>query len=1200
MSTGLAEQEKTESELNPGQEHQDSLTDMSAFENSFKNDTADSSQEDRNIKKAKNKEEAAGKNNTQPPAPGKKGKSETLASSKTPSGGSKAAQALKFAKKTGPLAPILIIFIISGSFLGAISTVGLAFTQMSESLKSSLDDALSPSEKRFTHVMRAKTKNKILGTGCKTGSPIRCKYKTMSEKQMDKMRKAGFTFEPDPPKKNAAGRYRISALVYTDENGKKVRVEPKNMQRHYEANKHFRSLINTANNPKFKALRSAWATKAFGKFKVTFTDKLGGKSQSEMRNTHRQVVRDGGTGGPDINRNRGDREGDSEETKNERQNSEDKAREQLAKQRSGSISGRAVMANSLRGVNLFTGAQEAMCTIARTAELASHASRLLQYGQLMRYASLFFTAADKIKLGDQTHEEMEYLGGILLHSDMREKVINEDSYVDEAGGSIFDVDFSSSNSGPEVDLDNLAPVSNPDYRKNALDSAGMKTAMYGSPTQHQTNASGTGADFDSGRFQLSNRESQFVVGSGFGHVVDSTIKTIRSIPGLGRSGCAFWENEFVAGAGLLASVALAVVSGGGSLVGSGVKAAAQIAVVTLIMALINAKIADMLSADNLSDETKGIDAGNAWFSGAGALFGVAASSRGITPASTQEEIRSMESMRTASRIMEAKVARYEARDTPFDILNQYSFLGSIAWNISPANVSASSGLKTFALAPLQILSSVSTSFMSDTVSANIDQSQQSKERFSQCSDPNFTGGNLFKNGDDNLEKDATGINLQTADIMCNIRYTDLEMNLNADPERVADWMVDAAQVDPESGAPITDAATMEELHNNRTSAQEVSTAAVGENPGSMNVVEPPEEVYPSRPRSGDQSNITRPIDMTVAEVMRPDDDTLAYLGIPLDTPSEKLAQFNPGMSNIDLANSNPAISTVNVGKQRYLPPPISESAYNYSARDDYNPEKDVRTYAHWYRYCRYGPEDGREVPIGMADDAAREGLFDMVGMGIIKQEYINDGRECLRSNNCKAGQDPNGNNWYYLNDDSWGGEKVMRNRCRPPQYDIYSIYYLDLATEEGFEEDDATGGESNGVTGEWVYPTDREATTETSPFGPRGGTEHRGMDIAGPEGTPLYAARDGKVTAAGAADGFGQWIIIQHEIDGEQVDTVYGHMWPDGVLVKEGDEVKGGDHIGDMGNNGQSSGPHLHFEIWEGGRLNGGTAVDPAPMLEGT
>ncbi len=150
-------------------------------------------------------------------------------------------------------------------------------------------------------------------------------------------------------------------------------------------------------------------------------------------------------------------------------------------------------------------------------------------------------------------------------------------------------------------------------------------------------------------------------------------------------------------------------------------------------------------------------------------------------------------------------------------------------------------------------------------------------------------------------------------------------------------------------------------------------------------------------------------------------------------------------------------------------------------------------------------------------------------------------------------------------------------------------------------------GFGSGATGEvnadgWAYPTTKEAII-TSPFGPRGGLPHNGADLAQPGGAsdkPIFAARDGDVIAAGPADGFGQWIVLRHEVDGKRVDTVYGHMYPDGVFVKQGDKVKAGQEIAKIGNNGQSTGPHLHFEIWDGGHssLGGnGKPIDPDEML---
>ncbi|SEP51760.1 Peptidase family M23 [Amycolatopsis saalfeldensis] len=112
--------------------------------------------------------------------------------------------------------------------------------------------------------------------------------------------------------------------------------------------------------------------------------------------------------------------------------------------------------------------------------------------------------------------------------------------------------------------------------------------------------------------------------------------------------------------------------------------------------------------------------------------------------------------------------------------------------------------------------------------------------------------------------------------------------------------------------------------------------------------------------------------------------------------------------------------------------------------------------------------------------------------------------------------------------------------------------------------------------------------TFTSGFGARWGTSHLGIDIANSIGTPIYAASDGTVIQAGPASGFGLWVRLQLD-DG--TIQVYGHM--DSFSVHEGQKVKCGEQIAKIGDRGESTGPHLHFEVWQ----NGTTKIDPRPWL---
>jgi murein DD-endopeptidase MepM/ murein hydrolase activator NlpD len=107
---------------------------------------------------------------------------------------------------------------------------------------------------------------------------------------------------------------------------------------------------------------------------------------------------------------------------------------------------------------------------------------------------------------------------------------------------------------------------------------------------------------------------------------------------------------------------------------------------------------------------------------------------------------------------------------------------------------------------------------------------------------------------------------------------------------------------------------------------------------------------------------------------------------------------------------------------------------------------------------------------------------------------------------------------------------------------------------------------------------------------------HTGIDLSMPFGTPLFAAADGVVVLArpmtdptGALVGYGNYVIIQHDAG---LKTLYGHLLAIGV--KEGDQVKRGQLIGLVGSTGNSTGPHLHFEV----RIDN-SPVDPLQMLPG-
>jgi murein DD-endopeptidase MepM/ murein hydrolase activator NlpD len=114
----------------------------------------------------------------------------------------------------------------------------------------------------------------------------------------------------------------------------------------------------------------------------------------------------------------------------------------------------------------------------------------------------------------------------------------------------------------------------------------------------------------------------------------------------------------------------------------------------------------------------------------------------------------------------------------------------------------------------------------------------------------------------------------------------------------------------------------------------------------------------------------------------------------------------------------------------------------------------------------------------------------------------------------------------------------------------------------------------------------------TDPFQGRR-KNHKGLDIAGPIGTPIYATADGTIGRAQWVSGYGKYIEIEH---GNAIQTRYGHL--SAMNVYSGQRVRKGDLIGFMGSTGRSTGSHLHYEVRIAGEpVNPTSFLTPATNL---
>jgi murein DD-endopeptidase MepM/ murein hydrolase activator NlpD len=203
------------------------------------------------------------------------------------------------------------------------------------------------------------------------------------------------------------------------------------------------------------------------------------------------------------------------------------------------------------------------------------------------------------------------------------------------------------------------------------------------------------------------------------------------------------------------------------------------------------------------------------------------------------------------------------------------------------------------------------------------------------------------------------------------------------------------------------------------------------------------------------------------------------------------------------------------------------------------------------------------------------------------------------------------------------GKECVVNDNNAKYYAFYMYNTISDSMDNGYDYDPNNTSTEGGATGPgensgnikdngWAWPSTAGSTG--CGFGCYAG--HTGMDIAVGTGSPFYAARDGVVRSAGPdqymtsqavcsaatsgiiggvrMNGTQYTIVIDHQINGKTITTVYTHITPGTMLVKPGDTVKAGDLIAKTGGSGCSTAPHAHFGIYE---AFPNSPIDPVTIL---
>lgn len=156
--------------------------------------------------------------------------------------------------------------------------------------------------------------------------------------------------------------------------------------------------------------------------------------------------------------------------------------------------------------------------------------------------------------------------------------------------------------------------------------------------------------------------------------------------------------------------------------------------------------------------------------------------------------------------------------------------------------------------------------------------------------------------------------------------------------------------------------------------------------------------------------------------------------------------------------------------------------------------------------------------------------------------------------------------------------------------DLSTVTFAELAAEQGIKYSDSLYTNDANAAIQWPFVV---GVAMSSPYGPRRGAMHQGIDLVPGNGAPVQAIADGVVRVASeSGGGYGVHVWIDHVIDGELISSHYAHMQHGSLEVVAGQKVAVGDILGKTGNTGRSYGAHLHFEI----TVNG-TIVNPLPWM---
>lgn len=551
-------------------------------------------------------------------------------------------------KKVGVGAGVIGVIIGTILLIGGFGGPGLLLVHFSEILTQKFDTQFASLDRRMGRMYQNKLDETTKGL-CTTSVSLRCRYSTMSDKEIERFKKAGITVNYDETTRFRNRAKPTSFEFHNPETGKNTVVRANDFNSVRRANPHFRLMLRSAYNPRFVGYSDFIFKKVAGFYNINKRKTMSGDTDADrakhMSDTTKSGVDADGTPqritDPDTQTKPDGTPYTPEEI--ERINSAADFADQVTTGGAGGAFKRALSGAS--NAISVTGWADALCGVYGSVKAVGYAAKVIRAAQIVRYVWFFHNIASQIKDGSEggaDPDDVAYLATVLTTTKRNE------------AGEIT--------------------------TRAATDSYGYKYAAYG----------------DVGR--LPDRALPYLAGGGMGGQLTGLMATLNSsLGGAPNKTCGFVRNPWVSGVGLAAGIALMLIPGVNVAwsAKTAVVAAGNVAL-ELAIAFLPALLQDIVAGTIVdpADPPVGEDAGNLAASGAAQLAGTTAQYGGNAPM-THEQAVAFEYLRgeiTAAYAEEERLAR-----SPFDPSSQYTLVGSVVASILPSMnsfTSVASGLSS--------------------------------------------------------------------------------------------------------------------------------------------------------------------------------------------------------------------------------------------------------------------------------------------------------------------------------------------------------------------------------------------------------------------------------------------------------------------------------------------------------------------------